>query len=144
MSIKNRQKGITLVEVLVTIGILGILSGISVTALAQTRERAKISAVAENTAAIVREVQNLAISAHQGTSWGLYCDNDEIIKFGGTEETTKLSPGFTCLTANDIEFKKLTGWPETEEDLILFYRGEEVKKLEIRKPGKIDIVNINL
>ncbi|MFZ1613841.1 MAG: prepilin-type N-terminal cleavage/methylation domain-containing protein [Holophaga sp.] len=54
----KNQKGFTLIELLLVLAIIGIISAIAVPALLGQRDRAKATAVKDNTSAIVADLQS--------------------------------------------------------------------------------------
>lgn len=77
------RKGVTLIELLIVISIIGIMTGISIVSLSGGRIEKELQAEANHLVAIIREAQNNALTGKQPTAgttvcgWGLYVSTDD-------------------------------------------------------------------
>jgi prepilin-type N-terminal cleavage/methylation domain-containing protein len=62
--LKNK-KGMTLIEVVVVIAIIGIMAAVSIVSLSKTRNQASVEGEAEKLISVIREAQNYAINGNQ-------------------------------------------------------------------------------
>lgn len=72
---KKRQKGFTMIEVLVTIAILGIMAGFGVLGLTSYKNRHSFELDSQNIVEAIRNTQNRAILGENGQTWGIKFTN---------------------------------------------------------------------
>ena len=65
------MKGVTLIELLITVGILAVVAVIGALSLSSYRERQKLELEGRELATILRDVQNRSLSQESGTPWGI-------------------------------------------------------------------------
>lgn len=71
---RNTNKGFTLIEILVIIGILIILTGITVPAFRYSQKESHLSSSVEEIINILRLVQNKTLASEEASQWGAYFD----------------------------------------------------------------------
>lgn len=69
------MKGFTLVELLVSIALIGILATIGIVSLSNFSFRQEVDNTINGMAVLLRNAQNRSISQEDGQVWGVYFDN---------------------------------------------------------------------
>jgi prepilin-type N-terminal cleavage/methylation domain-containing protein len=72
------RQGFSLLELMVVIGMIGILTGISLTSLTSSRKKKAVETDARKVTAVIREAQNNAFSGKKAdicSTWTVYYDN---------------------------------------------------------------------
>ena len=119
-----KNKGFTLIEILVVLGISIILATGGLFSLSNLRRHQSLRLAAEGMVAFLRDAQQKSISQEEGSGWGAHFDNsasdrDSYWRFGGTDpmivsEKVVLSPGIELDTPSDnVFFDKVSGLPDS-------------------------------
>ena len=87
-NIKNRKKGVTVIELLMVVSILSVLTSVVLVTVDNTREKAKLSAIKTNTKTIFNEGA-IYYSDNNGFTTSSSLDNCESV--GGVFGTTKIA-----------------------------------------------------
>jgi prepilin-type N-terminal cleavage/methylation domain-containing protein len=66
------KKGFSLVEILVSVAIIGILSGIGIQAFSASRERARLEEDVSKVVRAIRKAQNSALAPSRSTATGIF------------------------------------------------------------------------
>ena len=69
------MRAFTLIELLITIGIVAVLSVIGFINLTGYRERQSVELAGQGIAAVLRDAQNRSISQDSGARWGVHFEN---------------------------------------------------------------------
>lgn len=77
------KKGFTLIEIILVLAIIGILTVISLKAMAKFRNQAVLDATVEGVVSILREAQNLTLASKEDSSYGVYLEPSRIVLFQG-------------------------------------------------------------
>jgi prepilin-type N-terminal cleavage/methylation domain-containing protein len=103
----GKRKGFTLVELLITIGICGLLLSFSLSALSQLRSALYLEAASRGAASELRKAQALAVCQNQNRSWeissfklpgGITAFNRKTFVFSGSGFTPPGGNGTQILT----------------------------------------------
>ena len=130
------RNGFTLVEVLIVVGVLALISGISILGLAGLGNIKALDLAAQELVANLRDAQRRAITQEKSSQWGIHIgavdgDRDFYEIFQGASYSadkavsrTALSPKVEFTTpaqgeTKDIIFSKITGYPDTEHIIVL-------------------------
>jgi len=138
------RSGFTLTEVLIVIGILAVIVGVSVSGLMTSRERAAQSKDALLMQSAVTQAQQRAQTAREGRGWGVECQSNhvQLFSFNSTtvdyREQTDFRSGVACsTTGSQVRFTKLSGQPVAETVFTLAAHGKLYRKISITQPGLI-------
>lgn len=114
----RRQLGFTYIELLVTIGVLGIVTNMGILTFQRSYHDSRLVSEVKEIAQVVRDVQQRSVAAHNGVAWGVRCVGNgiELFTHAGAVEVTRgmvnFSPRISCTVAgSSIKFKKLSGAP---------------------------------
>ncbi len=69
------KKGFTMVELLVTLGVIAVIATFSVIGLSGYRSTATLTSATKQVGALLREAQSNAMAQSQGAAWGVHFDN---------------------------------------------------------------------
>lgn len=137
------KKGFTLVEILLVIGLVGIIAGITTPFIWTSFSRQQLTVTTDDVVANLRRAQNKSIINEGNTAWGINWNttNYSLIQYP-TEtiiETFDL-PEQIIINADNIKFQQLTGKPEVDTAIIVAHNtlGEQ-KTISINAEGKIQI-----
>lgn len=117
----SNQRGFTLVEMLLSVGIIAILTGLSVPVYATFAARNDLDLNHQSTAQALRRAQTYARAVEGDSQWGVSIQSNQTVLFKGAsyatrdagfDETTSFGPGVTS-TTGEIVFAKLSGAPST-------------------------------
>lgn len=72
MALKRKQKGVTLVEVMVVIAVIGIGTSIMLASMGNAKEQKRVETAAREVAAMFREAQSNALSGKQVSLGGVF------------------------------------------------------------------------
>lgn len=87
----KNNKGISLVEILIVISIIGILSAIIVLNLSKFHNQQALKNTAEDVYALLNEARNNTISSKNSNTYGIHFLSDRAILFAGESYTDSVS-----------------------------------------------------
>ncbi len=71
----SQEKGTTLAELLVVIGIIAILASVSFLSLFGTRSQNDLNGTSQEIAALLREARSRSVAQSSGNGWGVHFEN---------------------------------------------------------------------
>jgi len=153
-SCRKSSAGFTLIELVLTIGILSILAGIGVFSYANSYRINLLNNSAEELTFLARLAQQESISQKGSNAWGVRFDNTDSSSpfaavFSGTYAPANVKEYYSFPTqlllsspqagnSATVIFAKLTGLPDATASVIFALRGSSIlKTLTINEAGGV-------
>lgn len=119
------KKGITLLELMIVVAIIGILSVITFSEFSKVKERQVLKSTVGNVVSIINKAKAQTLASLNLDTYGVHFDSDKIVLFSGTtydvnhssNEIINISSPVRISSisfvggGNDFYFNKLTGSP---------------------------------
>ncbi|MCX6753771.1 MAG: prepilin-type N-terminal cleavage/methylation domain-containing protein [Candidatus Nomurabacteria bacterium] len=153
----NRNKGFTLIEILMVIAILGIISSIVLLNLSQFRNEQLLKNTTLDVVSLLSKARQNTLSSVNSTNYGIHFDNDKAVLFTGSvyssNNTTNepvvfsskviipIPSGLNIGGGSDVIFERLTG--ETVGGTIKIQLTSDSTKQKIITVGKIGNASSN-
>lgn len=144
--IKNKKKGFSMLEVLLSIAIVGVLFSISVPLFLSLYQRNDVDISTNIVSQSLRRAQTLSQAVDDDSSWGVKVENLSIILFKGVtyatrdtafDETFELSSTITHSGLSEVVFTKFTGLPQQTGTIVLTLNSGEIRNITINAKGTI-------
>lgn len=145
---KISSSGFTLLEVILTVAIIGILTGLSVPVYRQLQLRNDVDVALNTAVQSLRRAQVLSQSVDGDVSWGLKVNSgSDITLFKGSsfalrdvsyDEVFELPSSITASGATEIVFTKFSGHPSTTGNMTLTSADNDTRQLTINSKGMIE------
>ncbi|MFA6251337.1 MAG: prepilin-type N-terminal cleavage/methylation domain-containing protein [Candidatus Paceibacterota bacterium] len=155
---RKNNKGISLIEILIVIAIIGILSAIIVPSLSKFHNQQVLKNSAEDIFALLNEARNSTISSKNSNTYGVRFLSDRAILFPGEYYTDSTSnkqidfdqaveiPSTGGVNLNtggiDVIFTRLTGDTEKYGTIIIQLISDETQQ-KIINVSKIGMISVN-
>ncbi|MBI5405187.1 MAG: hypothetical protein HY976_03075 [Candidatus Kerfeldbacteria bacterium] len=139
---QHHLKGFTTFEVLIVIGMIGLLSALGVAGYVRAHQRASLTAQTERVATVLRQAQGNAQTAVKGRVWGVRCTGSTLERYSvdgavtATDVQYQLASPVRCSGTFEVRFAKLTGRPSDNVDFIVTDDATS-KKVTVQKAGTI-------
>lgn len=118
----QEKRGYTLIEIIISIGILALLGAIILVSFLTTRTVQDLTTSGQNVISVLREAQSKTIAGENNTPWGVHLEPQRFVLFNGTSYAAAISttahplPNNIQITninlaggGNDITFQRLSG-----------------------------------
>lgn len=145
---KNRENGITLVETLIVLGIIGILSGVGIFAFNNYKASIDLTGSGRELVSNLRYAEQLSVSEQirHGIQFFQNDNKYQIIKYGATEEVLKevVFPAgisyqsITGFTSNRVRFNPY-GASEENGSVIIINTDNATKTIEVKPSGFVKL-----
>ncbi|OGC38607.1 hypothetical protein A2V54_02000 [candidate division WWE3 bacterium RBG_19FT_COMBO_53_11] len=143
---KVTRGGFTILEILLSIAVIGILSGILIPVSRSFQLINDLDVAANTTVQTLRRAQLLSQAMDGDTSWGVRVQSGNITLFKGASyasrdpafDETFSSPSVTVSGLQEVVFSKFLGTPQTTGTLVLTSANNEVREIVINGKGRID------
>lgn len=141
----RKHKGVSLIEVLTVISIIGILAGISVSGYFYYKKSSEFGLSIQQTANMIRLAKTNSVSVVEDSQWGVNIENSKVTVFKGGNFSGR-DTSFDSVVAlrgvasvsgvSQIIFTKFTGLPSTLGSVTLS-NGSQNKNIQINEAGII-------
>lgn len=142
-----RKKGFTLIEMLLSVALLGIIGGLSVPLYQSFQNKNQLSVAANTAAQTIRRAQVLAQANDGDSSWGVYMQQGSITLFRGDEfnardaafdEEIDIATSLSISGEQEYVFEKASG--ELDSSGVTTFSGPagNQQELQINSEGIID------
>lgn len=140
-----RRSGFTLIEVLLSIALIGLISGIGAIVYQQLQGRNDLDIAVSTVAQNHRRAQVLSRAIEGDATWGVRVDPGNVTLFQGSsfatrnavfDEVTSISPALGSSGLTEVVFLKLTGLPQSTGTLT-FTGTNGVRTLTLNAQGTI-------
>lgn len=137
----KRSVGFTLIELIISIAILGLIFGFSAPSLINFSNSVKIDSAAEELASIIRKAQEKSINAEKNLAWGVNFSEASIYVLynqAGDRERYELDNKIELTkTADNLIFEKLSGRTSSNFEITLTLDNKNYK-IYINSEGMIN------
>jgi prepilin-type N-terminal cleavage/methylation domain-containing protein len=143
----NRQAGFTLLEVLLSVAIIGMLMGASLPIYESFAQRNDLEVTTESTVSLIRRAETYARNLNGDSDWSVEFAADAITLFKGTDfsgrdtsydETLSAPASITLGGLSEISFTKFTAAPDTTGSVTLTSNTSDVNTVTINAKGTVD------
>lgn len=140
------RAGFTLIEMLLSVAIIGIIAGISVPVYQSFQVRNNLDIATVSTAQSLRRAQVLAQAVDDDTTWGVKVQLGNFTVFKGTsyavrdtafDELFDVPNNITPSGINEVVFDKFTGLPQTTGTITLTSNANETRTITINSKGMV-------
>ncbi len=145
---KNNQRGFTLLEVLLSVGIITVLAGISIPVYMSFNNRNDLDLAAQSLADSLRRAETYSRGVSNDSQWGVEIQTGAITLFKGAvfssrdtsyDEVTILPGSFAVSGLNEVVFAKLSAAPSATGNISLTSSNlNETRTVTINAKGMVD------
>lgn len=144
MSNLSKKKGFTLIEIFLSITIIGIILGMTAPVYSQFLKRNDLSIAGEATLGGLRRASSLAVAGIEDDDWGVNVDNGGVIIFKGNDfsgrdvnfdEVQDFSPNIIVSGIQQIIFSKLSGLPSDSGTITIENNAGNSRNITINEEG---------
>ncbi len=142
----KHQKGFTLLEMLLSIALIALLSGLSIPVYQSFQVKNDLDIAANTIAQSTKRAQVLAQAVDGDTTWGIYIQSGSITIFQGSnyasrntnyDEDFEMPTSITPSGLQEIVFSKLYGEPQAIGTVILTTSTNEIANLILNEKGMV-------
>jgi prepilin-type N-terminal cleavage/methylation domain-containing protein len=143
----NRSAGFTLIEMLLSVVILGVLAGLSAPVYASFVQRNDLDLTTQSLAATFRRAQMYARTQNGDSAWSVEVQSGVATLFKGTsfggrntnyDETLTIPSSITPGGLTEVQFTKFSGTPNTTGNITLTSSTSDVRTLTVNAKGMVD------
>lgn len=139
-------RGFSLIELLLSIAIIAILTGLSLPIYASFQNRNDLDLKTEGIASTLRRAQTYARGVKNDDQWGVRVQSTAITLFKGSvfasrdtayDEPVAIPTGMTVSGLTEVLFSKLSGAPNTTGTITLTTSASDSKVITINAKGMV-------
>lgn len=142
----HASRGFTLVEMLLSIGILAMLAGLSLPIYQSFYNRNELDITTTNLTSALRRAQTYARGGHGDSQWGVEIQSSAITLFRGSsfasrdtsyDEVSPISTGTSVSGLGEVLFAKLSGAPASTGSVTITNVNNESRTITINAKGMV-------
>jgi prepilin-type N-terminal cleavage/methylation domain-containing protein len=141
-----RERGFTLLEVLLSVAILTMITGISLPILASLNNRNDLDVVTQNVAMQLRRAQSYARAVKQDSQWGVRVQAGSATLFKGSsyasrdsgyDEEVTVPAAIVPSGLSEVVFTKLTAAPSASGTITLTLQPNDIRTVTLNAKGMV-------
>lgn len=141
------QQGFTLLEVLLSVAIIALLTGLSMPVYETFMRRNDLDLTAQQLAASLRRAQTFARGVNRDSAWSVEIQPSAITLFQGTnfasrtqayDEVVAIPPSITVSGLSEVQFTKLQATPNTTGSITLTSSANATRTVTINAKGMVE------
>ena len=148
-----KKKGMTLVEVLISVVVLGFMSAIIITGLFSYRKHQAVDQTAHTVASYLEEARRKTLASENSARYGVHFDTYQVVLYKNTYSSTEPSNRIYTLHSysqinsisllgggSEVLFERLTGETQATGTITVSLRSDtsKTKKITISQTGVIE------
>lgn len=143
----GRQSGFTLVEVLLSVGILGILATLTLPVYNMFAQRNDLDLAGQQLVGALRRAQIYARGMEDDSAWSVRVDATTVTLFKGTsfgtrdttaDETFSVPGTVTPSGLSEVQFSKFSAAPNTTGTITLTSNASDTRTITINAKGRVE------
>ena len=141
------QAGFTLLEVLLSVAIIALLTGMSLPVYESFARKNDLDITAQQLASTLRRAQTYARSGHRDSVWSVEVQSAAVTLFQGTsfasrnqayDEKFTIPSSITTAGLGEVQFAKLNATPNTTGSITLTSSTNSTRTLTINAKGMVE------
>lgn len=141
-----RSGGFTLLELLLSVTIIGLLAGLSIPVYESFARRNDLDLAAQNITSAMRRAETYARAENYDSTWGVKFQTGSVTLYRGTSYSTRTTgfdevlavPGSISMSGlDDIQFAKMTGAPAATGTLTLTSTTNDSRTITLNAKGMV-------
>lgn len=141
------MRGFTLIEVLLSVAIIGILVGLSLPIYQSFQNRNDLDIAAQNVTDTLRRAETYSRAVNGDSQWGVEIQSGAVTLFKGTsfasrnttyDEAISMSTSISLTGLSEVLFTKVTGAPNTTGSVTLTSSNNDTRTVTINAKGMVD------
>lgn len=141
------QRGFTLLEVLLSVAIMGLLTGLSLPVYQSFANKNNLDITSQQMVAMLRRAQSYARANKNDSVWGVEVQSTSATLFQGTsfasrvqsyDETLALPATVTPSGITEVQFSKLTAAPNTTGTVTLTQNANTIRTITVNAKGMVE------
>jgi prepilin-type N-terminal cleavage/methylation domain-containing protein len=142
----NRQRGFTLVEVLLSVAIISVLAGMSLPVYQSFNNRNELDITTQSLANALRRAQLYSRGSQNDSPWGVEIQSGAITLFKGSvfasrdtayDEAIVVPANVTISGDGEVLFAKLSGAPDATGSMTLTSINNDIRTVTINAKGMV-------
>lgn len=143
---KIQQHGFTLVEVLLSVSIIGLLVGMSLPVYASFQNRNDLDITTQSVADALRRAQIYSRGVSGDSEWGVEIQSNAVTLFKGAtfasrdttyDEVTTIPGSIAVAGLSEVMFTKLSAVPSTTGNITLTASTNDIRTVTINAKGMV-------
>lgn len=139
--------GFTLLEVLLSVAIIGMLTGVSLPVYESFVRRNDLDLTAQSIAAMLRRAQTYARAVSSDSAWSVEIQSSAVTLFQGTsfgarntafDETLNVPASITPGGLGEVQFTKFSAAPNTTGNITLASTTNDTRTIIVNAKGMVD------
>lgn len=145
-SIVRNQRGFSLLEMLLSVLIIGLLAGLSLPLYQSFQSRNDLDITAQSVADAIRRAQLYARSGNGDSAWSVRIQSGTALLYKGTnfagrttsfDETVSIPSSFSVAGLSDVSFGKLDGTVTGAGSITLTASANDVRTITVNAEGMV-------
>lgn len=141
------QQGFTLIEVLLSVAIIGLLVGMSLPVYETYARRNELDVTTQGAVSMFRRAATYARGVNENAAWSVRIETDKMTLYQGTDyanrdtatdETIVIPASITSSYTGDVQFAKLTALPSPTGSMTLTSTTNDTRTITLNAKGMVD------
>lgn len=143
----SREAGFTLIEVLLSVAIIGMLAGLSLPVYESFARRNDLDITTVGVAGAIRRAEAYSRAVRADSTWGIKFQASDVTLYKGStyagrdsafDETIDVPDTVTVSGLSEVQFAKLSGMPTSTGSVIFTSTTNDTRTVALNAKGMVD------